>query len=101
MFGMQMGGGRVKECRAYFAGGMEVFGHGNPASVSVVKKEMEVVANGVSPRLGLPTRDGELRKDEQKKAEVVQKVGEQNEKKEKNGEAEVAVIKVEGEEKAN
>jgi hypothetical protein len=60
MFGMQMGGGKVKECRAYFAGGMEVFGHGNPASVSVVKKEMEVVANGVPPRLGLPTRDGEL-----------------------------------------
>jgi hypothetical protein len=102
MFGMQMGGGKVKECRAYFAGGMEVFGHGNPASVSVVKKEMDVVANGVSPRLGLPTRDGELRKDEQNKAEeVVQKVGEQDGEKEKKGEAEVVAVKVEGEEKAN
>jgi hypothetical protein len=101
MFGMQMGGGKVKECRAYFAGGMEVFGHGNAASVSVVKKEMDVVANGVS-RLGLPTRDGELRKDEQKKAEeVVRKVGEQGGEKEKKGEAEVVAVKVEGQEKAN
>jgi hypothetical protein len=102
MLGMQMGGGKVKECRAYFAGGMEVFGHGNAASVSVVKKEMEVGTNGVSPRLGLPTRDGELRKDEQNKAEeVVRKVTEQNGEKAKSGEAEVVAVKVEGEEKAN